>query len=643
MAAGESEKSRHPRGIVDRGRSAAGQCRKILQRLRFRLTVYRTHNCNSLRKSDIGKDATLAGWVHVSRDHGGVIFVDLRDREGITQVVFRPEENAQLAKEAHSLRSEDVIQVVGKVAARVPGTENSKLATGDIELTPSELKILNRAGDLPFPIDAEIHNEDLRLTYRYYDLRRPELSRNLRVRHRAAKATRDFLDSQGYIEIETPILSKSTPEGARDFLVPSRLVPGKFYALPQAPQQYKQLLQVAGVEKYFQIAKCFRDEDLRADRQPEFTQIDIEASFVTPDDIFAITEGMLAAIFKAARDIDIKTPFDRLAYREAVGRFGSDKPDRRFGVELVDVSDDFRASGFKVFRGALDAGGVVKAINAKGFAGITTGQIEELTETAKLFGAKGLAFIKVENREWKSPIVKFFSDAEKAALQSKLKIEEGDLILFGADKWEIACEVLGRIRLRTAEIQDLHGKAAKGQSGSDWDFLWVTDFPLMQWSAEENKWNAVHHPFTRPKADDIPLFDAKKFGEIRAEAYDVVLNGVEIGGGSMRIHEPELQEKMFEALGIRSEDRQSLFGHLLRALRLGAPPHGGIALGLDRLVMLVCGEDTIRDVMAFPKNNRGLDLMTQSPSHVDPKQLRDLGVTLRGEEKLSARAPSPPK
>src|SRR5438094_1916230 len=605
--------------------------------------MYRTHDCNSLRKTDIGKQVMLAGWVHVSRNHGGVIFVDLRDREGLTQVVFRPEENAEVASEARSLGSEDVIEVSGRIAARVPGTENPKLATGDIEVIPNRLQILNRADALPFPIDAEIHNEDLRMTYRYYDLRRPQLARNLRLRHRVAKATRDYLDSQGYVEVETPILSKSTPEGARDFLVPSRLTPGKFYALPQAPQQYKQLLMVAGVEKYFQIARCFRDEDLRADRQPEFTQIDIEASFVTPDDIFAVTEGMLGAIFKAARNIDIKTPFDRLTYREAIDRYGSDKPDRRFDMQLVDLSDDSRSSSFKVFRNALDSGGVVKAINAKGFAGITTGQIDELTETEKVYGVKGLAFIKIENGEWKSPIVKFFSDTEKAALQSKLKIEEGDLILFGADKWEIACEVLGRIRLRVAEIQDLHGKAAKGQSGSDWDFLWVTDFPLLQWSAEENKWNAVHHPFTRPKAADIPLFDTKKFGEIRAEAYDVVLNGVEIGGGSMRIHEPELQEKMFEALGIRSEDRQSLFGHLLRALRLGAPPHGGIALGLDRLAMLVCGEDTIRDVMAFPKNNRGLDLMTQSPSHVDPKQLRDLGVNLRSEEKLSARAPSSPK
>jgi aspartyl-tRNA synthetase len=581
-----------------------------------------------LRKTDIGKSVTLAGWVHVSRDHGGVIFIDLRDREGLTQVVFRPEENAELAKEARTLGSEDVIEVSGRVAARVPGTENPKLATGDIEVIPNRLQILNRADALPFPIDAEIHNEDLRLTYRYYDLRRPQLSRNLRVRHRVAKATRDYLDSQGYVEVETPILSKSTPEGARDFLVPSRLTPGKFYALPQAPQQYKQLLMVAGVEKYFQIARCFRDEDLRADRQPEFTQIDIEASFVTPDDIFAVTEGMLAAIFKAARNIDIKVPFDRLTYREAINRYGSDKPDRRFGVQLVDLSDDFRASGFKVFRGALDSGGVVRGINAKGFAGITTGQIEELTETAKVFGGKGLAFIKIENGEWKSPIVKFFSDAEKAALQSKLNIEEGDLILFGADKWEIACEVLGRIRLRVAEIQKLLPQSEV------WDFLWVTDFPLMQWSAEENKWNAVHHPFTRPKAEDTSLFDAKKFGEIRAEAYDVVLNGVEIGGGSMRIHEPELQEKMFEALGVSAEDRQSLFGHLLRALRLGAPPHGGIALGLDRLVMLICGEESIREVMAFPKNNRGLDLMTQSPADVDPRQLRDLSIKLASEKKL---------
>jgi aspartyl-tRNA synthetase len=415
--------------------------------------------------------------------------------------------------------------------------------------------------------------------------------------------------------------------------VPSRLMPGKFYALPQAPQQYKQLLMVGGVEKYFQIAKCFRDEDLRADRQPEFTQIDIEASFVTPEDIFTLTEGMLAAIFKAARYVDIKRPFDRLTYHEAISRYGSDKPDRRFEMQLVDLGEDFRSSNFKVFRGALDSGGVVKAINAKGFASLTIGQSDELTEIAKVFGAKGLAFIKVEGGEWKSPIVKFFTEAEKSSLQSKLKIEEGDLILFAADKWEIACEVLGRIRLRIAEIQDLNRTSVKGQSGSDLDFLWVTDFPLLQWSAEENKWNAVHHPFTRPKAEDMSLLEAKKFGEIRADAYDVVLNGVEIGGGSMRIFESELQEQLFEVLGVSAENRQSLFGHLLRALRLGAPPHGGIALGLDRLVMLICCEQSIREVMAFPKNNRGMDLMTQSPAEVDPRQLRELSIKLTGEKK----------
>jgi aspartyl-tRNA synthetase len=590
--------------------------------------MFRTHDCNSLRKSDIGRQVTLAGWVNVTRDHGGVIFIDLRDREGLTQVVFRPEENAELAKQAHALRGEDVIQVSGTVAARLPGTENPNLATGDIEIIPNALRILNRADPLPFPLDAEPQNEDLRMTHRYLDLRRPRLARNLRIRHRAAKATRDYLNNQGFVEVETPILSKSTPEGARDFLVPSRIAPGKFYALPQAPQQYKQLLMVAGVEKYFQIAKCFRDEDLRADRQPEFTQIDIEASFVTPDDIFNVTEGMLAAVFKAARNIEIKTPFDRLTYREALDRYGSDKPDRRFAMELVDLGETFRESSFKVFRAALDAGGVVKAINAKGFAGITIGQVDELTEIAKLYGAKGLAFIKIENGEWKSPIVKFFKEAEKTALRSKLNIVEGDCIFFGADKWEIACAVLGRLRLRIAEMQK------PAPADQVWDFLWVTDFPLFEWSPDENKWNAMHHPFTRPKAEDMPLFEAKKFPEVRAEAYDVVLNGVEIGGGSMRIYEPELQGQMFEVLGITAEARKTQFGHLLRAFRLGTPPHGGIALGFDRLVMLICGEQSIRDVMAFPKNNRGMDLMSQSPAEVDPKQLRDLGIKVAGDKKL---------
>jgi aspartyl-tRNA synthetase len=591
--------------------------------------MYRTHHCNALRAANIGEQIKLAGWVHSRRDHGGVIFIDLRDREGLTQVVFRPEENAEVAKAAHDLRDEDVIQVEGRVAPRLPGTENPKLATGEVEVLPSRLTILNRAETLPFPLDAEVSNEDLRLTYRYFDLRRPQLARNLRLRHRVAKATRDYLDDQGFLEIETPILSKSTPEGARDFLVPSRILPGKFYALPQAPQQYKQLLMVGGVEKYFQIAKCFRDEDLRADRQPEFTQIDIEASFARPDDIYALTEGMLASIFKAARGLDIPTPFPRLTYREAVGTFGSDKPDRRFGMRLVDFTDEFRESGFKLFRTVIESGGVVKAINAKGFAGITIGQVDEMTAIAKTFGAKGLAFIKIENGEWKSPIVKFFSETEKQALQEKLALAEDDLIFFGSDKWEIACEVLGRLRLRVAEIQGL----TKGSE--QLDFLWVTDFPLLQFDATENKWNAVHHPFTRPHAEDLSLLEEERYGEIRAEAYDVVLNGVEIGGGSIRIHEPELQAKMFALLGVSEEDQQLMFGHLLRAFRLGAPPHGGIALGLDRLVMLICGEHSIRDVMAFPKNNRGQDLMSQSPAEVDQRQLRDLRI------KLAAEAPSP--
>ena len=589
--------------------------------------MYRTHHCAQLRKADIGTNATLAGWVHVRRDHGGVIFIDLRDREGLTQVVFRPEENVELADAAHHLRHEDVVQVEGKVSARVPGTENPKLPTGDVELVPDKLSILNRADVLPFPIDAEASNEDLRLSYRYLDLRRPRMARNLRIRHRITKATRDYLDEKGFVEIETPILSKSTPEGARDFLVPSRQTKGKFYALPQAPQQYKQLLMVGGIEKYFQIAKCFRDEDLRADRQPEFTQIDIEASFVVPDDLYILVEGLLAAIFRAAQGVEVPAPFPRMTYAQAMDEYGSDKPDRRFAMPLTDLAEIFRASSFKMFRGALDASGAVKAINAKGFAELTIGQSDELTSMAKLYGAKGLAFIKVENGEWKSPIVKFFSEAEKEALRSKLLVEEGDLILFAADKWEIACEVLGRIRSRIAEMQNLTANS------NQLDFLWVTDFPLMAFSAEENKWNAVHHPFTRPKTEDIPKLEAGEFAEVRAEAYDLVLNGVELGGGSIRIHERELQAKIFTALGVSETDQEAMFGHLLRAFRLGAPPHGGIAFGLDRIVMLACGEETIREVMAFPKNNRGLDLMSQSPSDVDQRQLRELGIKLASEIK----------
>ena len=590
--------------------------------------MYRTHHCAQLRKSDIGSTATLAGWVHVRRDLGGVIFIDLRDREGLTQVVFRPEENAELAKQAHQLGYEDVIQVEGKVAPRAPGMANPRMPTGDIELVPETLVILNRADVLPFPIvESEPANEDLRLSYRYLDLRRPQMTRNLRLRHRVTKATRDFMDGEGYVEIETPILSKSTPEGARDFLVPSRIMKGKFYALPQAPQQYKQLLMVGGIEKYFQIARCFRDEDLRSDRQPEFTQIDIEASFVTPEDIFALVEGLMAALFRAGRGVEITIPFPRMTYAQAMDEFGSDKPDRRFAMHLTDLGEIFRESSFKMFRGTLDSGGAVKAINAKGFASLTTGQTDDLTEMAKHYGAKGLAMIKVENGEWKSPLVKFFSDAEKEALRSKLLMEEGDLILFVADRWEITCEVLGRIRLRIAEMQKLTANS------DQLDFLWVTDFPLLAFDAAEKKWNAVHHPFTRPKAEDVAKLEAGEFGKVRAEAYDVVLNGVELGGGSIRIHERDLQAKVFAALGISEENQESLFGHILHAFRLGAPPHGGIAFGLDRIVMMIAGEESIREVIAFPKTNRMLDLMSQSPSEVDPRQLRELGIKLADEEK----------
>jgi aspartyl-tRNA synthetase len=587
-----------------------------------RLMKYRTLDCGGARLEHAGREETLCGWVDSRRDHGGVIFIDLRDRAGVTQVVFRPEEAPEVAARAHELRAEFVIQVRGVVAPRLAGTENPRLATGAVEVVARELTVLNRAEPLPFPLDERIANEDLRLTYRYLDLRRREMLDNLQLRHRVTKTIRDFMDGHGFLEIETPVLSKSTPEGARDFLVPSRLNPTQFYALPQAPQQYKQMLMVAGVERYFQIARCFRDEDLRADRQPEFTQLDVEASFTSQDEILTLMEGLMGKIFAEVRGVALPEKFERLTYAEAMNRFGSDKPDTRFGLELVDVGDIFAQSGFKVFRAALDSGGVVKAINAKGFACITTGQIEDLTELARQSGAKGLAFIKVENGEWKSPIVKFFTAEEKAALSERLGMEEGDLVLFGADGWDAVCTVLGRIRLRVAELRSLVPDDGR------LNFLWVVDFPLLAWSEEEQKWNAVHHPFTRPCAEDLALLEAGEYGRVRAVAYDLVLNGVEIGGGSQRIHEADLQAKMFSVLGIGEQEQTELFGHLLKAFRFGAPPHGGIALGLDRLVMLIAGAESIRDVIAFPKNNRGQELLTGAPAAAEPRQLRELHISL---------------
>ncbi len=597
------------------------------------MNSYRTHTCNELRLSDVGKKVSLIGWVDSVRDHGGVIFIDLRDRSGITQVVFHPDTNADVAKLSQTLRSEDMIRISGEVIERLKtdsiDTTNADLLTGEIEVSADALDIINKSNVLPFQLDRSIANEDLRLKYRYLDLRRPEMVRNMTIRHRVTKAIRDFLDEAGFLEIETPILSKSTPEGARDFLVPARLAPGKFYALPQAPQQYKQLLMVAGMERYFQVARCFRDEDLRSDRQLEFTQIDIEASFVKPQDMFDLTEGALKRAYQEAVGIDIPTPFPRMTWKEAMDQYGSDKPERRFDMKLTDLSDIFANSGFKVFSGAISKGGVVKAINAKGFSNPSVGQIDALTKAAIETGAKGLAYIKVREDGWKSPITKFLSEDEISAMTERLNIETGDLILFAAGDWEQSCNILGRVRLMCADYMELL------KDNKDLDFLWVTEFPLLGWDEEEQRWVAIHHPFTRPVDEDKEkLIKGELSVNLRAQAYDVVLNGVELGGGSIRIHERDLQAAMFKALGITDEQAQEQFGHILTAFTFGAPPHGGLALGLDRLVMLICGAESIREVIAFPKNNRGADLMSDSPSAVDPKQLREIHIQVKLPEKL---------
>ncbi|MGD0411624.1 MAG: aspartate--tRNA ligase [Verrucomicrobiota bacterium] len=603
----------------------------------------RTHHCNQLRPAHAGQSVVLSGWVHSRRDLGGLIFIDIRDREGRTQTVFDPSDlPAGLFDRAASLRSECVITVSGKVRARPAGTNNPKIATGEIEVAASALEVLNMAEVLPFPVDdpeiARSVNEELRLQYRYLDLRRPEMARNLRLRSQVAAATRLFMDEQGFVEVETPILFKSTPEGAREFLVPNRRDPGTFYALPQSPQQFKQMLMVAGVERYYQIARCFRDEDQRADRQLEFTQLDLEMSFIERQDIYALIEGLLQRLWKLALNVDLPTPFPRIPFADALNRWGSDKPDTRFGMELADFTEEFRAGKFKVFSGAIAAGGVVKALNAKGMAAATQGQIETMTDYAKSFGARGLAYIKVENGEWKSPIVKFFNPAEKDALAQKLKIEEGDLILFAADQWLNACEILGKIRLYCGEILKTQGQLAipDGQ----FNFLWVIEFPLLGFDREQNRWYSSHHPFTAPVAEDIPLLagDPKK---VRGQHYDIVVNGVELGGGSIRIHQPEVQKLIFEQLlQIPPDVVKARFGYMLQAFKYGAPPHGGIALGFDRMVAMLCGASSIRDVIAFPKTAKGTDLMTDSPAPVEPKQLRDLHIELKAAPK---DLPAPPR
>src|SRR5476651_2410798 len=596
----------------------------------------RTHHCNELRPAHIGQTVTLSGWVHSRRDLGGLIFIDIRDREGRTQTVFDPSDlTPELFTQAAALRSECVVSITGKVRQRPTGTNNAKIPTGEIEVGVTALEVLNMAEVLPFPVDdpeiANKVNEELRLKYRYLDLRRPEMARNLKLRSKVAIAARSYMDEQGFLEVETPTLFKSTPEGAREFLVPNRREAGTFYALPQSPQQFKQILMVAGVEKYFQLARCYRDEDLRADRQPEFTQIDIEMSFIEREDIYALIEGLLKRVWKTALNIDVPTPFKRISFEEALNRFGIDKPDTRFGMELVDFTEEFKTSTFKVFSGTIANGGVVKALNAKGMAGATQGQLETMTEYAKSFGAKGLAFIKVEKGEWKSPIVKFFSDAEKAALTTKLAIQEGDLVFFAAAPWEKACAILGRLRLEAALLLQKRGKLSLRPD--DWKFLWVIDFPLMTHDEAENRYVATHHPFTAPVLEDIPLLktDPKK---VRGQHYDVVVNGVELGGGSIRIHQPDVQKTVFEeVLQIPPDMVQARFGYMLEAFKYGAPPHGGIALGFDRLIATLCHTPSIRDVIAFPKTAKGTCLMTDSPSTVEPKQLRDLHIELKVAKK----------
>jgi aspartyl-tRNA synthetase len=581
----------------------------------------RTHNCCELDAASVGREVVLMGWVQRRRDHGGVIFIDLRDREGITQVVFNPKKDKKVHEKAHAIRSEYVIGVRGIVDPRPEGMTNPNLKTGEIEITVVELKILNAAKTPAFLIEDKIDvSETVRLKYRHIDLRRPQMQKNIIKRHKAAASVRNYLDKLGFLEIETPVLTRSTPEGARDYLVPSRVNPGRFYALPQSPQLFKQLLMISGLDRYYQIVRCFRDEDLRADRQPEFTQIDMEMSFVGENDIMDITEGMMKEIFNDVLGIEIKPPFLRLSYKDSVSRFGLDRPDIRFDLELKDVSDIVEKSGFKVFSSVVKKGGIVKALNAKGCSYFSRKEIDDLAEFVAVYRAKGLAWIKVKEDTWQSPIAKFFTEEEKEALAKRLKMEPGDLVFFVADQPKVTNEALGYLRNHL-------GKRLGMIDENEFSFVWVTDFPLLEYDETEKRLQALHHPFTAPLEEDLKLLKDDPLA-VKSRAYDLVLNGSEIGGGSIRIHKKDQQEKVFEALSIDRETYEEKFGFLISALESGAPPHGGIAFGFDRLVMILCGQSSIRDVIAFPKTQKAACLLTNAPAETSKAQIDELSLKL---------------
>jgi aspartyl-tRNA synthetase len=592
--------------------------------------MQRTRRCGELSAADVGQEVTLNGWVRVRRDLGNLIFIDMWDRSGTVQTVFDPGESLEAHDVAEGCRSEYVLSVTGRITRRLPGTENPKLATGEIELRAVSAEILNSAKTPPFPLTGdEAVDESLRLEYRFLDLRRQRLQRNLQLRHRLAKATRDFLDAEGFLEIETPILCRSTPEGARDYVVPSRVHPGQFYALPQAPQLFKQILMVSGMDRYFQIARCFRDEDLRADRQPEFTQIDMEMSFVTQDDVLDVTERLIAHLWKVGLGIDIPLPLPRLTFEDAMRRYGSDKPDTRFGMELVDLSGLFAQSEFKVFQNALVAGGAVKGIRAPGCAGYSRKEIDDLTAIAQRFRAKGLVSIALEgDGNIRSSIAKFLSPAEIEALRSAFEAEPGDLLLLVADQQSVVAEALGRLRLHLGEKLGLASEGA-------WNFLWVVDFPLFE-PAEGGGMKPVHHPFSAPHWDQLDLLETDPL-QVRGQLYDLVLNGTELGSGSIRIHRRDIQQQIFHLIGLPKDEAERRFGFLLKAFDYGTPPHGGIAPGFDRIVAMMAAEEAIRDVIAFPKNANAVDLMTEAPSPVDPAQLAELHIALRPEAEPAAR------